>query len=96
MILCVLSSTGFSGAAIIAFIGKKYGWSARACGQTAYMFFLLFGGILWIGHVSHWVGACLVMSFAPVVGGVCRKLAYPELTQDQLHAPEPPLTLFPR
>jgi hypothetical protein len=31
---------------------------------------------------------------AGIVGFVCRKLAYPEFTQDELNAPEPPLSLF--
>jgi hypothetical protein len=31
---------------------------------------------------------------AGIVGFVCRKLAYPEFTQDELNAPEPSLSLF--
>jgi hypothetical protein len=36
----------------------------------------------------------LVICSASIIGFACRKLAYPELTQEELYAPEPPLTLF--
>jgi len=38
----------------------------------------------------------LIVGSSNLIGFVCGRLAYPDLTQEQLHSPEPPLTLFPK
>ena len=65
--------------------------------SAAVLCFDLLGSILAIAisDLSHrdWTP---FFAAAGLVGFVCRKLAYPEFTQDELNAPEPPLSLFPK
>jgi hypothetical protein len=59
--------------------------------------FVLLGCILAIAtRAVPWGAWILFGNSATFVGAACRKLAYPELTQEQLYAPEPPLTMFPK
>jgi hypothetical protein len=96
VVLCALGATGVSWAAIVAYIGRRYEWSPAKCGRAALTSYLLFSGVLWIAHLSTGSGALLVMVLASPIADVCRRLAYPELTHEQLHAAQPPLTLFPK
>jgi hypothetical protein len=95
-ILCALGATGISWAGIIAHVGRSYEWSPRKCATVAQMSFLLLAGIFWVMNPALWRVALFAVNLAYPVGNACRKLAYPEITQEQLDVPEPPLTLFPR
>lgn len=38
----------------------------------------------------------VLFGVASILGFICRKLAYPQLTEEQANACEPPMTLFPK
>jgi hypothetical protein len=94
-VFCAIGAMGLSWAAIVAYIGRKNDWSPRKCGLVASLSFILLGAVLLVAIPSVSSRASsLVICSASIIGFACRKLAYPELTQEELYAPEPPLTLF--
>ena len=95
--LCALSVMGLSWAAAVAYIGRKNNWSPRKCTLAASVSFIALGTMLLLTIPKVSSGACLlVILSANPIGYACGKLAYPELTQEQLYGPEPPLSLFPK
>jgi hypothetical protein len=96
-VFCALGAMGLCWAAVLAYIGRKKDWSPRKCTLTGFLSFMALGTILLLTIPRVSSGACiLVVCSANTIGLACGKLAYPELTQEQLYAPDPPLILFPK
>ena len=94
---CALGVMGLCWAGVVAYIGRKKDWSPRKCTLTASVSFIALGSILLLTIPTVSSGACImVICSANPIGFACGKLAYPELTQEQRYAPEPPLSLFPK
>ena len=96
-VFCALGTIGLGWAAVVAYIGRKKDWSPRKCTLAGSLSFMALGTILLLTIPRVSSGACtLVICSANTIGFACGKLAYPELTQEQLYALDPPLTLFPK
>ena len=79
---------------LLAYIGTKRKWSPRLC-YTAGISFVI-PSILLMFFANRPVGSLigLFVTSLSVAGYVCRKLAYPEMSDEEATAPEPPLSLF--
>jgi hypothetical protein len=94
VLICVLSSLTFCWAAFAAYFARKRKWSPRACFLAGWLFaavgfaFVFAGGSRFLG-----LGA-MFLSMATFAGIICRGLVYPEMTDEEAAAPEPPLSLF--
>jgi len=94
VLICVLGSLTFCWAAFAAYFARRWKWSPRSCFLTGWVFaavgfaFVFAGGSRFLG-----LGA-IFLSMATFAGIICRKLVYPEMTDEQAAAPEPPVSLF--
>jgi hypothetical protein len=91
---CTAGSLIFSWAAFFAHVVRKRKWSPRSCIWAGLLFavpgvFLLFTNAQFFS-----VGGVLI-GLVSLTGYICRRLAFPELTDEQASAPEPPPSLFP-
>lgn len=84
--------------AFLDFFGRIRKWSPKTCRLASVTAFLPLGLLLiGLGHMQpvmvfldQWVMSGIF------VGCVCQKIVYPRASNDELYAPEPPLTLFPK
>jgi hypothetical protein len=100
--ICTGGSLMFFSAASFAYVVRKRKWSGRACKWAGLLFavpgtFLIFAGafLIFPGAPFFSVGAML-FCLTPLTGPVCRRLAFPELTDEQASALELPPSLFPK
>jgi len=95
--LCASASLVFSWAALIAYVARRRHWSPRACYQAglSIVAVLLVLAYFADGHVGR-AGIALLSFLSTLTGYLCRKLAYPELSDEEASAPAPPLSLFPK
>ncbi len=96
-VLCALGGLAFFWGALLSYIAKHREWSPRTCHKAGISILVPFTVLCFVVPRDQFLlaadwAACLAI-FA---GYVCRKLAYPGLTDEEAHAPEPPLTLFPK
>ena len=99
---CAAGALIFFWAASFAYLARNRKWSPRSC-IWAGLLFAVPGACLSIAgafidstsprFLS--VGGLLFLMLFPT-GNICRRLAYPELTDEQAYAPGPPPSLFPR
>ena len=98
-ISAVLSTMGgfsFCWALIVVYFAHKFGWSPRAC-SLAGLVFLIPAGYFWISDAPNFMSICaLLLGPSSLTGVACRHLAYPQLTDEEFSAPQPPPTLFPK
>src|SRR4029077_3157509 len=95
-VLCAMGALIYFWAAIFAYLVRKWDWSPRSCGlaglvfviPTFYFFFFATAGLKSIG----W----LLFLQANLSMYLCRRIAFPQLTDEQFSAPQPPPSLFPK
>jgi hypothetical protein len=95
-VFCALGALVLSWSVSFAYLARKRNWSPRTCVKAGWpfaaiglvLFFFAGGARLWN------LGTMLVCS-ATFVGYISGRLAYPELSNEQLATPKP-LTLFPK
>jgi len=94
---CAAGGVMFCWGAIAAYVARKHNWSPVACFAVGASLFAI-PGLAWpIFHSQPFAGrGIILLSMANFAGIVCRRLAYPELSDEQATAPPPPLTLFPK
>src|SRR4029077_10122379 len=81
----------------VAYIGRKRNWSPRACYIAGSLLFFIPGSLIFFFGSHPFSGAAAILVCMSSLAGIaCRKLAYPELTDEQASAPEPPLSMFPK
>lgn len=95
---CALGVGVFCWGAILAYAGRARKWSPKTCRLAGLTFLLPFA--LVFGTLGYPQPA-LVFVNQWIIGGVltgfvCQRLVYPHVASDELNAPEPPLTLFPK
>jgi hypothetical protein len=82
--------------AMLAYIAARRKWPPRVCNMSGISF--LIPAILLVCLATRPVERLAGLLGGPMVlvGYFCRKLAYPEMSEEEASAPEPPLTLFPK
>jgi hypothetical protein len=92
-VFCALLVLSFCWATVVADLALKKGWSPRTCIKAGVPLGLLV--LVWAAFDSRfWLLAPLVGLINSFAGFFARRFAYPDLTDEQAAAPEPPLTLF--
>jgi hypothetical protein len=95
--ICVMGAVIFFWAAIFAYAVRKWSWLPRS--------YALPGLILWIpafyfyllsNNPRSWSIGAMLMAQSPITAYVCRRLAFPQLTNEQISATQPPPSLFPK
>ena len=92
-VFCVLAVLSFCWAALVADLALKRGWSPRTCiraGVPLSILVLVWGAV----DSRFWLLAPLVGLINILAGFFARRIAYPDLTDEEAAAPEPPLSLF--
>jgi hypothetical protein len=93
--VCTFGLLLFFWAAGSAYVIRKSGWTYRAC-RHAGVAFLLPGSALFLSHGR----ALTIFNFLTVQiifsGYICRKIAFPEISDEEALAPEPLPTMFPK
>ena len=92
-VFCALAVLSFCWAAFVADLALKRGWSPRTCIRAGVPLCILV--LVW-GFVDSrfWLVAPLVGLINLLAGFFARRIAYPDLTDEEAAAPEPPLSLF--
>jgi hypothetical protein len=97
-LFCSLGVLVFCWALVLAHVARGRNWSPKKCHLSGVSILAAVLGLSFFA--SSWsrnFGAvALVVQLPMITGYLCRKLTYPQLTEEEAHAPEPPLTLFPR
>jgi len=91
-VFCVLAVLNFCWAAFVADLALRRDWSPRTClraGIPLGIAMLVWGTV----DSRFWLLAPLV-GLNNLAGFFARRLAYPDLTDEEAAAPEPPLSLF--
>jgi|SRR5271154_3490954 len=80
--------------AMLAYIGTRRKWSPRLCYAAGFSF--LIPAILLVCLASRSADGLAGLLGMPTLwmGYLCRKLVYPEMSDEEANAPEPPLSLF--
>jgi hypothetical protein len=93
--LCTFGLLMFFWAAGSAYVIHMRGWSYRACRYVGFAF-LLPGSVLFFSHV-HALSIANFLTVQIVLSGyICRKIAFPEISDEEAAALEPPPTMFPK
>lgn len=94
---CVLSVAVFCWAVILAYVGRERKWSPKTCRLAGLSFFLPFIPLFVAMKTQPATLFANVWAIGAIFTGlVCQKFVYPHVASDDLSAPEPPLTLFPK
>ena len=93
-IFCSLGMMVLCWGASVALLASWRNWSPRTCYLAGAFSLVLPAAFLMLLGGPRF--SALLVAPLPLAGLVCRKLAYPELTDEQARALEPPLSLFPR
>jgi hypothetical protein len=92
-VFCALGSLTFSCAALSSFFVRERNWSPKTS-MRAGLPLITLALIAWAADPDLWPAAMLLATSSTMAGFLCRRLAYPEVTDDQATAPEPPISLF--
>lgn len=93
--LCSFGLLVFFWTAGSAYVIRKAGWTYRACRYVGFAF-LLPGSALFWSH-AHPLSVANFLTVQVVLSGyVCRKIAFPEISDDEAVALELPPTMFPK
>jgi hypothetical protein len=92
-VFCALTVLSFCWAAFAADLAMKRNWSPRTC-LRAGIPLSLFGFFSLLIDPRFWPLACLFGTINVSVAFFARRLAYPDMTDEEAAAPEPPLSLF--
>jgi hypothetical protein len=97
--ICSLGLLVFCWAAPVAHFARKWKWSPRACYLAGLSFVVPVVVLSYFAEAANprerivsWIIPLTIVS----AGYLSRKLAYPELTDEEATAPEPPPSLFPK
>jgi cytochrome bd-type quinol oxidase subunit 2 len=94
--LCALGCTAFCWAAVYAYVVRKLNRSPKFC-RWAALPFAVAGFLLFFAQNQHWWSlSSVLLSQASLTAYICRKIAFPELTDEQASEPVPPINLFSR
>jgi hypothetical protein len=92
---CTFGLLLFFWAAGSAYVIHMRGWSYRACRYVGFAF-LLPGSVLFFSHV-HALSIANFLTVQIVLSGyICRRIAFPEISDEQVFGPEPLPTMFPK
>ena len=93
--LCTFGLMLFFWAAGSAYVIHKLGWSYRACRYAGFAF-LLPGSVLFLSH-GRAISIANFLTFQILLSGyICRRIAFPEISDEQVSGPEPLPTMFPK
>jgi phage shock protein PspC (stress-responsive transcriptional regulator) len=92
---CSIGLLVFFWAAGSAHVIHRMGWSYRSCRYVGFAF-LLPGSALFLSHgraltIANFLTVQIVLS-----GYICRRIAFPEISDEQAAGPEPLPTMFPK
>jgi hypothetical protein len=89
-VFCALGALIFSWAALFAHLIHRMKWSARACKWAGLVFLIPAIPFYIVGE--RWA-PLLACSFT-AASYICRRIDFPEVSDDEAFGPEPPLSLF--
>jgi hypothetical protein len=92
-VFCALGSLTFTCAALASFLVRERHWSPRTS-MRAGLPLIILALIAWAADPDLWRAAMLLATSSTMAGFLCRRLAYPDVTDDQATAPDPPPSLF--
>jgi hypothetical protein len=93
--VCAFGALMFFWAACSAYLIHKRGWSYRACRYVGFVF-LLPGSVLFLSHARPLSIANFLLFQVVTTSYICRKIAFPEISDEQAAALEPLPTMFPK
>jgi hypothetical protein len=94
---CALGGLAFFWGVLLSYVARWRKWSPRKCHIAGLSILIPLGILSPLVPTAHFVVIFdWAAGLALISGRICRKLAHPELTDEQAYAPEPPLTLFPK
>jgi hypothetical protein len=81
----------------VVYLARKWNWSLAACGRSSFPFAIVGTLLFFFGNTKSLSSVGLMLTtLALFVGNLCRRLVYPKVTPEQIYAPAPPPSLFPR
>jgi hypothetical protein len=93
--LCSFGLVMFFWAAGSAYVIHNLGWSYRACRYVGFAF-LVPGSVLFLSQ-GRALSVANVLTFQIVLSSdICRRIAFPEMSDEEATAPEPLPTMFPK
>lgn len=92
-LICALGVLIFCYAASAAYLARKFDWSPRTCMKAGFPLLIL-GLLICVFDSRFWPVAVMICTNNLTAGFLCRRLAYPDMTDEQAAAPEPPIRLF--
>jgi hypothetical protein len=95
-IFCAMGLFIFCWSASVAYVARKRNWSPRVCHLAGLLFVIPGGLLIFFSSSPSLSGPAFLVPWMTFGGYLCRKLAYPELSDEEASAPEPPLSLFPK
>jgi hypothetical protein len=96
-LLCASAVFGISWAAIVAYAAHMRDWAPRTCYLAGALSLILVSGVyFFFGELPFRMAGPFLLSLSTFAGYITRKLAYPELTDEQATALPPPPTMFPK
>lgn len=96
-LICALGSLVFCWAVSLAYVARKRSWSPKNCYLAGLSIVIVALALSYFADPRVQRLSLALMVFLPnITGYLCRKLAYPELADEEATAPEPPLSLFPK
>jgi hypothetical protein len=94
-LLCTFGASLYFWAVGFAYAVHELGWSNKAC-RYAGVAFLLPGSLLILSHPRPMTAAGFLLSQMWGVGFLARKIAFPEMSDEEAAAREPLPTMFPK
>jgi hypothetical protein len=91
--ICASGALVFFCAALFAYVIRKRKWSPRSC-RWAGLLFAVPGVILLVTNARFFSAGGLLLCMMGPTGYICRRLAFPALTDEQAFGPEPPPSLI--
>jgi len=96
-VFCTMGTLIFCWAAIFAHLARKWSWSPRSCALSGLVFFIPAAYFyLLSNNPRSWSIGALLITQASLTGYVCRRIAFPQLTDEQFSTSQPPPSLFPK
>jgi hypothetical protein len=96
-VLCALGGMACFWGVLLSYVARHRKWSPQTCHKAGISILVPFAVLCFIVPRDQFLPAAdWGAGLAIFAGHVCRKLAYPGMTDAEAHAPEPPLTLFPK
>jgi hypothetical protein len=94
-IFCADAALSFCWALGFAYIVRKQNWSYRAC-RYAGVCLLVPGSLLFLKHGRAISTANFLLLQIALTSYICRRIAFPEISDEEAAALEPPPTMFPK